>query len=127
MSEKCQETIKVMKLALKFIEDLDDATLIAWPEGKKKLVLEDKKTSKSGKSVSIDIHSYIETLEQMKSRDEARAYLMESKLTKSLLQKLAKASGSTISTKDTRERMIESLVNQLVGARLAFEALNNKE
>ena len=128
MNEGQKDILKVMKKVIKLVENLSDEELEDVVEGKKKVMLVEVGSTPKTKVIKEEnVSTYLEKLEEMNSREEARKYIESLKWTKVKLKELAAKGSVYIGSKDSKEIIIQKIINHIVGARLTYEALNEKE
>ena len=121
------EVIKGYKLALKFIENLDEERFVKWLEGELKLGLQEVHKSKKVMQLpEKQCITYEEQLKLFKTCEEAKVYLYQLKLGKAQLVDLAKQLSVCIKSRDTKEQIIEKIIQATVGNRLKIVVLGEK-
>lgn len=122
-----QEVIKGYKLALKFIEGLDEKQFSKWLEGEFTLGLQEvHKSKKVVKEVDKQLVVYEEALKQCQTYEEAKSYLQGLKLNKPKLVELAKSLSACMKSRDNKDQIIEKIIQATVGNRLKMEVLGSK-
>ena len=117
MAIGAQEVIKGYKLALKFIEGLDEKQFSKWLEGEFTLGLQE---------VDKQLVVYEEALKQCQTYEEAQIYLQGLKLSKPKLVELAKSLSACIKSRDNKDQIIEKIIQATVGNRLKMAVLGSK-
>lgn len=127
MTVGAQEVIKAYKLALKFIEGLDEAQLSKWTKGELTLSLQEvHKNKKVMQEVDEQLAIYEEQLKQYVTYEEAYHYLQSLKLTKVKLVELAKSLSVCIKSRDNKEQVIDKILQTTVGNKAKMEVLGSK-
>lgn len=127
MTIGAQEVIKGYKLALKFIEGLDEKQLSKWVAGELTLSLQEvHKNKKVTQEVDEQLAIYEAQLKQCPTYEEAYHYLQSLKLTKAKLLDLAKSLSVCIKSRDNKEQVIDKIIQTTVGNKVKIEVLGSK-
>ncbi|MDA3730879.1 hypothetical protein PBV87_05115 [Niameybacter massiliensis] len=133
MSISHQETLQGCRMTLEFIEGLDETTFKRWLAGEYILTLQPslsaKKVKKENKKEIIwqeMYKSYEQKLKIMDSYEEAIEYLQSLKFNKQQLKDLGSAWSIYIQSRDTKEKIIYKIVEEVVGNKLKIQVLGNK-
>lgn len=133
MSISHQETLQGCRMALEFIEGLDETTFKRWLAGEYILTLQPslsakkvKKENKKGIIWQETYKSYEQKLKIMDSYEEAIEYLQSLKFNKQQLKDLGNAWSIYIQSRDTKEKIIYKIVEEVVGNKLKIQVLGNK-
>lgn len=134
-----RELASILRVLAVTLDGLDDQQLIDLIQGKGKLVYREENSSgvippqatspklplTSVVPVVIDprVDNLIARLNQFSSREEAVSFLVDSKLTKTVLLDLCKSLKIHTIKSDTKDRLIQKIVESLIGARLRSEAI----
>lgn len=85
-------------------------------------------TVKRKKSLQdTDINECIDRIALFSSREEAKAYLKEAKHPKAVLEEIAGQLKVHVLKNDTKDKMIDKIVEAVVGARLRSEAIRDTD
>lgn len=125
-----RKDLKLFKIVYDFLEQLTDEQLKLLVSDKAKLQLEiAEKTLPPTEPVPLQMPVPLEEirtkLENFSSREEATAYLEQLSLHKKELKAIAQNNNIPLSSKETKEQLIKTIVENTVGARLKFNALLN--
>ena len=125
-----RKDLKLFKIVYDFLEQLTDEQLKLLVSDKAKLQLEiAEKTLSPTELVPLQMPVPLEEirtkLENFSSREEATAYLEQLSLHKRELKAIAENNNIPLSSKETNEQMIKTIVENTVGAKLKFDALLN--
>lgn len=125
-----RKDLKLFKIVYDFLEQLTDEQLKLLVSDKAKLQLEiTEKILPIAEPVPLQMPIHLEEirtkLENFSSREEATAYLEQLSLHKRELKAIAQNNNIPLSSKETKEQLIKTIVENTVGARLKFNALLN--
>lgn len=125
-----RKDLKLFKIVYDFLEQLTDEQLKLLVSDKAKLRLEiAEKTLPPTVLVPLQMPVPLEEirtkLENFSSREEATAYLEQLSLHKKELKAIAENNNIPLSSKETNEQMVKTIVENTVGAKLKFDALLN--
>lgn len=128
MSLNSKKTIKVMEKALRLISKLSEEEIDNIVNGNIEFKI--SKVNKTIKKIASkkaidDWNKEKEVLNNMNTREVAKKYLLNLKLTNSKLIDLGKALSISIAFKTKKEEMINRIVESTVGNRLKIDALKN--
>ncbi len=123
-----RKDLKLFKIVYDFLEQLTDEQLKLLVSDKAKLQLEiAEKALPPTKPVPLQMPVPLEEirtkLENFSSREEATAYLEQLSLHKKELKAIAENNNIPLSSKETNEQMVKTIVENTVGAKLKFDAL----
>lgn len=128
MSLNSKKTIKVMEKALRLISKLSEEEIDNIVNGNIEFKI--SKVNKTIKKIASkkaidDWNKEKDVLNNMNTREAAKKYLLNLKLTNSKLIDLGKALSISIASKTKKEEIINRIVESTVGNRLKMDALKN--
>ena len=123
-----RKDLKLFKIVYDFLEQLTDEQLKLLVSDKAKLQLEiAEKALPPTKPVPLQMPVPLEELrpklENFSAREEATASLEQLSLHKKELKAIAENNNIPLSSKETNEQMVKTIVENTVGAKLKFDAL----
>lgn len=129
-----KDTLKIMKFIIDFLDQLSESELSDVINNKVKLRLEYTSSNKHGinkvekgtsaKSIGEnEIKDICNGLEKLSSRELAIEYLEKYNITKVTLKAIANRYNIPVTTKDTNAKLINKIVEGVVGSKLRFDAL----
>lgn len=125
-----RKDLKLFKIVYDFLEQLTDEQLKLLVSDKAKLQLEIAEkalppTEPVPLQMPVPLEEIRTKLENFSSREEATAYLEQLSLHKKELKAIAENNNIPLSSKETNEQMVKTIVENTVGAKLKFDALLN--
>lgn len=134
------ELASILRALAVTLDNLNDQQFKDWIRGKGKLVYraeespavtpdnaQSPKLSPAPAITDPRLDNLIARLNQYSSREDAASFLVNSKLTKAVLQDLCKSLKVHVLKSDTKDRLIQKIVESLVGARLRSEAIRHTD
>ena len=132
MSGSKDSFLGLLKVLTKSFEGLSEEQYEKLLTGQARLVYQDLSTTAAKAPAKkaenkVDLSEYIDRLPLFSSREEAKAYLRDSKLRKQDLGDIAKHFKVHILKSDKRDKMIDKIVETVVGARLRSDAIRDTD
>jgi hypothetical protein len=131
------ELSSILRALAVTLDALNDQQFQNWIQGKGRLVYREEKLPADISSnvpsrelpVTVDprVENIIARLNKCTSREEASSFLVNSKLTKAVLQDLCRSIQVHALKSDTKDRLVQKIVESLVGARLRSEAIKQTD
>lgn len=128
MSTNKHELLSAMKIFMSFIDSLGVQEYNKLISGKVKLKIEENIVNK--KQIKIDedkINKFIDKLNDFNDREYTVDYLERLKMKKNTLIKLAEKLEVRILKNDTKAKIIEKIVESMVGVKLRYKALREAD
>lgn len=129
-----KDTVKAMKFIIDFLDQLSESELNDVINNKVVLRLErntdnNQVINKSTKNTTSNtmklsnVKDICDGLETLSTRDAAIEYLEKQNITKATLKAIANRYNIPVTTKDTNGKLINKIVEGVVGSKLRFDAL----
>lgn len=123
-----KEQVQLLKIVYDFLNRLSEEELELLVTKKAKLCLEKGKEKKvTEHTTQVSIEEICKKIEGFEKREEAQEYINGLALHKNDLRAVAKQYNIPIGSKETNAQMIAKIIENVVGAKLRFDALLNTD
>jgi len=120
-----RDFISLTKIVMDTLEQLTDEQLNDILTKQAKLRIEYPKKARIMESPAKDVNEFAVMIDSFKSREEAKAYLNGLKASKATLRDIARHYSIPVKSNDTNAKIIDSIVENVIGSKLRFDALLN--
>lgn len=121
-----KDIIKVNKIIFDYILKLDEDSMEALLYGNKKLVLVEKSGQANRSFDDHNIDAINKSLNSVKSREEAKAFIENGRFNVKTLKEFAKLNNIYIRSKCNKAEMIDKIIEGTIGARLKMQILKGE-
>lgn len=121
-----RELLDIINILSKTLSNINDEQFNKIISNSAKLIYVENEAEKKRETSAkdIEINNLASNIKQFNTREEAQVYIENLKLKKESLLSIGKLVNANISKKETKQKIIEKIIDATVGARLRVEAIS---
>jgi len=118
-----RDFIRLTKIVMDTLDQLTDEQINDILSKQAKLKIEYPKKARAIEAPAQDISEHVRNIDLFQTREEAKVYLSGLKANKKTFSDIAKHYSVPVRSKDTNAKIIDSIVEVVIGSKLRFDAL----